>query len=65
MEGKFKTFNARWSFDGLAQHACKVSLSMEFEFDSFLVDVAAEKLLTSSANNLVDSIVVRAKETYG
>ena len=65
VEGKFKTFNARWSFDSLAQHACKVSLSMEFEFDSFLVDVAAEKLLTSSANNLVDSIVVRAKETYG
>ena len=65
VEGKFKSFNARWSFETLSDVACKVALSMEFEVDSFLVDVAAEKLLTSSANNLVDAIVTRAKETYG
>ena len=65
VEGKFKSFNARWSFETLSDDACKVSLSMEFEVDSFLVDVAAEKLLTSSANSLVDAMVTRAKETYG
>lgn len=65
VEGKFKSFNARWSFEKLSEDACKVALSMEFEVDSFLVDAAAEKLLTSSANNLVDQIVTRAKETYG
>ena len=65
VEGKFKSFSARWSFKTLSDDACKVALSMEFEVDSFLVDVAAEKLLTSSANNLVDAIVARAKEIYG
>ena len=65
VEGKFKSFNARWSLETLSDDACKVALIMEFEVDSFLVDVAAEKLLTSSANNLVDAIVTRAKETYG
>ena len=65
VEGKFKSFSAQWSFDELGDNACKVALSMDFEFDSFFIDTAAEKLLTSSANSLVDSIVVRAKDTYG
>ena len=55
----------QWSFDVLSDDACKVALSMDFEFDSFFIDTAAEKLLMSSANSLVDAIVVRAKETYG
>ena len=65
VEGKFKTFSAQWSFDVLSDDACKVALSMDFEFDSFFIDTAAEKLLMSSANSLVDAIVRRAKETYG
>ena len=65
VEGKFKTFSAQWSFDVLSDDACKVALSMDFEFDSFFIDTAAEKLLMSSANSLVDAIVLRAKETYG
>ena len=64
VEGKFKSFSAQWSFDELGDDACKVAFSMDFEFDSFFIDTAAEKLLTSSANSLVDSIVVRAKEIY-
>ena len=65
IEGKFKSFSARWSFEALRDDACKVALSMDFEFDSFFIDTAAEKLLMSSANSLVDAIVVRAKDTYG
>lgn len=65
VEGKFKSFSAQWSFDPLADDACKVALSMDFEFDSFFIDTAAEKLLMLSANSLVDAIVVRAKETFG
>ena len=65
VEGKFKHFSSRWTFEPLAQNACKVSLNMEFEFDLSLVDFAAEKLLSSSANSLVDSLVSRAKQVYG
>ena len=65
VEGKFKKFRSRWRFEALQENACKVSLHMEFEFDSGLADFAAEKLLSSSANSLVDSLVSRAKVTYG
>ena len=65
VEGNFKSFSSRWNFDSLAENVCKVSLHMEFEFNLGLLDFAAEKLLGSSANSLVDSLVLRAKQVYG
>lgn len=65
VEGGFKNFTSQWTFDALTENACKVSLSMEFEFKSGLMGFAAEKLFSSSANNLVDAIVQRAHEVYG
>lgn len=65
VEGNFTQFKSQWSFDALTASACKISLSMEFEFKSGLMGFAAEKLFSSSANNLVDAIVQRAHEVYG
>lgn len=65
VEGNFKNFAATWHFAALTENACKVSLTMDFEFRSGLMDFAAEKLFSSSANNLVDAIVQRAHEVYG
>ncbi len=65
VEGNFRNFSSRWTFESLTEGACKVSLDMEFEFDFGLVDYAAEKLLSGSANSLVDSLVSRAKQVYG
>lgn len=64
VEGNFSNFQAQWKFDALSDAACKISFSMEFEFSSGLVDFAAGKLFSSSANNLVDAIVERAKQVY-
>jgi ribosome-associated toxin RatA of RatAB toxin-antitoxin module len=41
-----------------------MSLAMEFEFKSGLMGFAAEKLFSSSANNLIDAIMRRAREVY-
>lgn len=65
VKGNFSNFQAQWKFDALSDAACKISFSMEFEFSSGLVDFAAGKLFSSSANNLVDAIVERAKQVYG
>ena len=64
VDGSFKSFISEWTFNALTDNACKVSLAMEFEFRSGLMDFAAEKLFSSSANNLVDAIVQRAHEVY-
>jgi len=65
VKGNFSSFSAAWTFDALTESACKVSLSMEFQFKSGLVGFAAKKLFSSSANNLVDSLVSRAHQVYG
>ena len=65
VEGNFAAFHASWSFHALTETACKVSLDMTFEFKTGLVEFAAEKLFSSSANNLVDALVKRAQTVYG
>lgn len=65
IEGNFKDFRCQWTFEVLALDACKVTLQMDFKFDFGLVEYAAEKLISSSANSLVDSLVTRAKQVYG
>ena len=64
-EGNFSKFSAVWQFDALTDAACKVSFEMDFEFKYGLVDRAAGKLVSGSANSLVDALVDRAKLVYG
>jgi len=63
-EGNFSKFSAVWQFEALTEVACKVSFDMEFEFKYGLVDLAVGKLVSGSANNLVDALVDRAKLVY-
>jgi ribosome-associated toxin RatA of RatAB toxin-antitoxin module len=65
VEGPFRKFGAAWRFQALADNACKVSLTMEFDFAGGLVGMALETLFNHSANNLVDALVNRAHELYG
>ncbi len=65
VEGPFRKFRASWRFQPLAENACKVSLTMEFDFAGGLVGMALESLFNHSANNLVDALVNRAHQLYG
>ena len=64
-EGNFSKFSAVWQFDALTDAACKVSFEMAFEFKYSPVDKAVGKLVSGSANSLVDALVDRAKLVYG
>ena len=62
VEGPFKKFSAIWSFKELNETACKMSLKMEFEFSSGLVNAAMKSLFESTSRNLVNAICVRAEK---
>ena len=64
-DGPFKRFKGVWSFTSLTPQACKVSLDLEFEFNNMAVGLAASKLFSTMANELVDSLCRRADEVYG
>ena len=66
VDGPFKQLHGYWRFSALkTDNACKVSLELDFEFDSALVSLAARPIFTKIANSLVDSFCKRAVEIYG
>ena len=64
-EGNFSSFSAVWRFEALTESACKVRFEMSFAFSSGLIEMAAGKLISGSANSLVDALVDRATLVYG
>ena len=66
VNGPFRKLQGYWQFDSLrVENACKVSLDLEFEFDSAMMSVAAKPVFTQIANSLVDAFVRRAVDVYG
>ncbi len=66
VDGPFKTLQGSWRFEPLkTENASKVSLDLEFEFDSAMISIAAKPVFTAIANSLVDAFVKRAVEVYG
>jgi ribosome-associated toxin RatA of RatAB toxin-antitoxin module len=63
-EGPFKRLHGEWCFIPLREDACKVTLTLEFEFSGRLIDAAFGKVFHQVANSLVESFVARAREVY-
>ena len=64
-EGPFKRLHGEWQFVTLREDACKVMLTLEFEFAGRLIDAAFGRVFHQVANSLVESFVERAREVYG
>lgn len=65
VEGPFKRLEGFWRFDPLGEQACKVSLELEFEFASRMLDLMIGPVFSQIANTLVDSFQQRAVHVYG
>lgn len=65
VDGPFKTLEGVWEFRALNEEACKVSLSLTFEFESRLIALAADPWFESVGNQLVSAVVGQAKKVYG
>ncbi|WP_456415075.1 type II toxin-antitoxin system RatA family toxin [Thiolapillus sp.] len=61
-EGPFRKLEGAWEFTELRADACKVSLSLEFEFSSGLMDKAFGVVFSQIANSLVDAFCKRAND---
>ncbi|WP_105201025.1 MULTISPECIES: type II toxin-antitoxin system RatA family toxin [unclassified Pseudoalteromonas] len=65
VDGPFKHLHGHWQFMPLDEHACKVSLKLEFEFASKLVEMAFGRVFNEVAKNMVQAFTQRAKVVYG
>jgi len=64
VNGPFKTFNGRWSFQALSDTACKVCLNLEFEFSNQLLAIMAGPWFEEVSGRQVESLCQRAREVY-
>lgn len=63
--GPFRTLRGGWRFNDLGENGCKVSLDLEFEFDSVMVDMMFGSFFESTCNSLVDAFTRRAESVFG
>ena len=66
ISGPFKQLEGFWRFDALKDaSASKISLDLEFEFESKLIAMAVGSIFNQIANTMVDAFTKRAVEVYG
>ena len=63
-EGPFSSLCGVWDFKPLSDEACKVSLSLQFEFSGKIASLAMSKVFNQVATTLVDAFVSRAEQIY-
>jgi ribosome-associated toxin RatA of RatAB toxin-antitoxin module len=63
--GPFRHLEGGWQFKELGDDGCKVSLELEFEFESRLVDLMFGSFFEDICNSLVDAFTKRAETVFG
>ncbi len=62
--GPFRRLSGGWLFKSLGEGGSKVSLELEFEFDSRATDIIFGRFFEKICNTLVDSFTRRAAQMY-
>ena len=65
LDDPFRQLAGLWCFTPLDDEACKVELSLEFEFSSRLIELAFGRIFTDLVGSMVQAFTQRAKEVYG
>ncbi|NWO06098.1 MAG: type II toxin-antitoxin system RatA family toxin [Alteromonadaceae bacterium] len=65
VDGPFKHLTGLWQFQRLDDNACKVVLTLNFEFSGSLARMAFGPVFKYVANAMVDAFCRRADEIYG
>ena len=63
--GPFRYLSGGWQFVSLGDAGSKVSLDLEFEFDSRMLDLMIGAFFEDTCNSLVDAFTQRAGDVYG
>lgn len=64
VNGPLQHLSGIWNFFSIGEHACKITLDLEFEFAGRLVDKLFQPIFQHIANTFVDAFCKRADELY-
>jgi ribosome-associated toxin RatA of RatAB toxin-antitoxin module len=63
--GPFRHLSGGWQFKALNEQGCKVTLDLEFEFSSLIVDMMFGAYFEDTCSSLVEAFTQRAAEVFG
>lgn len=63
--GPFRHLEGGWNFQSLGDDGSKVTLELEFEFESRMADMMFGAFFEETCNSLVDAFTGRAAVVYG
>jgi ribosome-associated toxin RatA of RatAB toxin-antitoxin module len=63
-EGPFRYLMGEWSFLSLDEHTCKINFSIEYDFESKLLQKIVGPVFETITRTLMDAFVERAKKVY-
>jgi ribosome-associated toxin RatA of RatAB toxin-antitoxin module len=64
-QGPFKSLHGTWRFTRIRDDACRVELSLEYQFGAGLLGRALAPVFDHIAATMVDAFVDRADQLYG
>jgi ribosome-associated toxin RatA of RatAB toxin-antitoxin module len=65
VSGPFRSLEGSWRFTRLSENACKVELSLRYQFASTLLEKAVGPVFRRIADTFVDAFERRADEKFG
>ncbi|TWX66108.1 SRPBCC family protein [Colwellia sp. C1TZA3] len=65
VDGPFKHLVGGWQLKALSDDACKIELTLDYEFSNKMFNLAFGRVFNNLANNMVQAFTQRAKEVYG
>jgi len=64
VDGPFSKLEGTWTFKQLDEHACKLSLDLDFDFSNRLVGAVIGPVFKIIANSMIESFVKQAEARY-
>jgi ribosome-associated toxin RatA of RatAB toxin-antitoxin module len=65
VDGPFSMLVGHWQFQSLAEDACKVLFTMEYEFSNRALEALVGPVFNRIATSFIDSFTKRAQAVYG
>ena len=65
VSGPFRSLEGSWVFTALSENACKVELTLRYQFASALLEKIAGPAFHDITDSFVDAFVRRADEKFG
>jgi ribosome-associated toxin RatA of RatAB toxin-antitoxin module len=64
VDGPFTALSGAWALQALGEDGCKISMQLQFEFNSRVMNAALGQVFTGAVDKMVEAFCQRAEQLY-